>query len=187
MFEYVFVLASVIIGLAITHLLQGVAGIVQHPGRKPVYWVHLVWVAFMFLTTAFWWWWEFRLHLVQTWTFQLYLFVLLYAVLMYVVCALLFPKDLDDYAGWKDYFLDRRAWFFGLGLLAQPMDMADTWLKGADYAASLGLEYWIAKGVIITGSLIAIAWRNERYHAVYAVASLAYQFFFVLRMYETVA
>jgi hypothetical protein len=28
------VLASVIIGLGITHLLQGLAGIVQHPGRE---------------------------------------------------------------------------------------------------------------------------------------------------------
>ena len=42
MFNYVMVLASVIIGLGIAHLLQGVGGIVQHPGREKIYWVHLL-------------------------------------------------------------------------------------------------------------------------------------------------
>src|SRR3954467_1167590 len=61
MFNYVMVLASVIIGLGITHLLQGVGGIVQHPGREKTYWVHLLWVAATFLRAMFWWWFEFRL------------------------------------------------------------------------------------------------------------------------------
>jgi multisubunit Na+/H+ antiporter MnhC subunit len=37
LFNYVMVLASIVIGLAITHLLQGVARIVQHPGRDKIY------------------------------------------------------------------------------------------------------------------------------------------------------
>jgi hypothetical protein len=32
-FEYVSVLTSIIVGLGIAHLLGGVAGLVQHPGR----------------------------------------------------------------------------------------------------------------------------------------------------------
>jgi hypothetical protein len=33
-FEYVAVLTSIVIGLGITHLLQGVARIIQHPGME---------------------------------------------------------------------------------------------------------------------------------------------------------
>lgn len=44
MFNYVMVLASVIVGLGVTHLLQGIVSIVQHPGRERVYWIHLTWV-----------------------------------------------------------------------------------------------------------------------------------------------
>jgi len=186
-FEYVFVLASVIIGLAITHLLQGVAGVIQQRDGKPLYWVHLVWVGFMFLTLAFWWWWEFRFQQVQTWTFPIYFFVLLYAVLMYVICAMLFPRDLDGFESWKDYHYARRGWFFGLAVVAQPMDVMDTWLKGSEHLAALGAEYWIAKAVIVAGYVVAIAWRNERYHAAFALASVAYQLSYVLRMFETVA
>ena len=83
MFEYVSVLTSVIVGLGVAHLLQGVARLVQHPGRTRIYWVHLLWVFFMFFTAIFWWWYEFGLASVDTWTLQLYLFVLSYAVLLW--------------------------------------------------------------------------------------------------------
>ena len=84
LFEYVVVLTSIVAGLGITHLLQGIARIVQHPGRMRVYWVHLVWVFYMFYTIIFWWWWEFRFVQVETWTFQLYLFVISFALILYL-------------------------------------------------------------------------------------------------------
>ncbi len=33
MFDYVMVLASIVIGLALTHLMQGVAGLIQQPSK----------------------------------------------------------------------------------------------------------------------------------------------------------
>ena len=45
----------------------------------------------------FWWWWEFRLGYVGAWTFQLYLFVVLYAVLMFLTASILFPDSLEEY------------------------------------------------------------------------------------------
>ncbi|MEO7904579.1 MAG: M48 family metallopeptidase [Candidatus Saccharimonadales bacterium] len=39
MFEYIIVLISIVIGLALTHLMQGIAGLIQHPGRDRIWWV----------------------------------------------------------------------------------------------------------------------------------------------------
>jgi hypothetical protein len=114
MFEYIIVLISIVIGLALTHLMQGIAGLIQHPGRTRIWWVHLVWVAYMAVSTIFWWWWQFNLQKVVTWTFWIYFFVLCYAFLIYIICVLLFPDDLEEYDNFKDYFLARRRWFFGL-------------------------------------------------------------------------
>lgn len=185
MFDYVVVITSIIIGLAIAHLLQGLARIIQHPGRRPVYWVHLVWVAYLFLNAVFWWWWEYRLREVGTWTFELYFFVLTYAFVIYLSCALLFPEDFHEYAGFKDYFYSRRRWFFGLLALWQVIDLGDTWFKGADYFASLGLEYPIATGVLLALALIGTVTRNERFHASYAVLALVYNVSWALRMFDT--
>ena len=124
MFEYVAVLTSIIIGLSIAHLLQGVARLIQHPGRAKIYWVHLLWVFNMFFTAVYWWWFEFQFSVVETWTLQLYLFVIFYAVMTYVLCALLFPSDLGDYTGFEDYFLSRRRWFFGCMAASGLVDLA---------------------------------------------------------------
>ena len=51
-FEYVAVLTSIIIGLGITHLLRGVAGLIQHPDQHRIYWVHLIWVPLRFTQTG---------------------------------------------------------------------------------------------------------------------------------------
>lgn len=58
MFEYAMVLVSTVIGLALAliHLMHGVARIVEQPGRVKIWWMHLVLVAHMLLTTIFWWW-----------------------------------------------------------------------------------------------------------------------------------
>lgn len=185
-FEYILIFVSIVLGLAVTHLMQGVAAIVQHPGRVRVWWVHLVWVAYLMLSTIFWWWSEFRLRNVSTWTFELYVLVLGYAFILYLEAALLFPKDLEGYQGFEDYFLSRRRWFFSLLVAWNLIDFADTAIKGTAYFRSLGGEYPIAQ---ITLTLLAIAGlisRRASLQAAIAVLYLAYQLSWVVRMYQTV-
>ena len=185
-FEYVSVLTSIVIGLGIAHLLKGVVSIMQHPARRPPYFVHLFWVAFMFFQAVFWWWWEFKLDAVDTWTFELYLFVLFYAVIIYLMCALLFPSDLDDYAGYEDFFMSRRRWFLGLLATYFVIDFWDTWLKGGEHFASLGLEYPISSTTYVALCLVGIRSSSRRFHAAFAVAALLYQVSWALRYYGTI-
>ena len=186
MFNYVMVLASVIIGLGITHLLQGVAGIVQHPDREKVYWIHLAWVAATFLRAIFWWWYEFPLSKTAQWTFFLYFFVLFYAFLIYLWCALLFPRDLSGYDGFKEYFYSRKGWFFGLGLAGIAIDVVDSLLKGLDHFRSLGATYAIAMATMAALFLIAIRTRNERFHGGFAVFAIVYLIAYPLTNLATV-
>jgi len=186
LFEYIAVFTSIVAGLGVTHLLQGVARLIQHPGRKQLYWVHLVWVVYTFYTIIFWWWWEFRFVQVEVWTFPLYLFVISFALVLYLLCVLLFPSELGEYAGFKGYFYSRRRWFFGLLTLFFLFDFLDTWLKGSDYFFSLGTEYMVSSIAQPTGCVIGMFSKNERYHSVFAVLSLAYQLSWALRFYQTV-
>src|SRR5580704_17657260 len=101
------VLFSMILGLGMSRLLGGVGRIVQHPRLYKVYWVHLVWTLFLFLYMIHFWWWEFRLVNIHVWTFPLYFFIALYAVLLVLLCVLFFPEEMADYTGFKDYFYKR--------------------------------------------------------------------------------
>ena len=176
-FEYVSVLTSIIIGLGITHLLKGVAGLIQHPGREEVYGTHLVWVAYMLFSTVLWWWWQFGLDARPTWTLGIYLFVSAFALVFYLLCALLFPADMDDYEGFHDYFMSKKSWFLGLLALAYLLDLLDTLFKGRDHFQSLGIDYPIQAVVIVALCLIGSRTSSRRYHAAMASVVLASQLY----------
>ena len=77
---------------------------VQHPKEYKVYWAHLLWSLFVFLYLIHFWWWEYRLQVIPQWTFPLYFFISMYAVIQYLLCVLLFPEEMADYKGFKEYF-----------------------------------------------------------------------------------
>ena len=189
MFEYIVVLISIVLGLALTHLMQGVAGLIQHPERARIWWVHLMWVAYMFLNSIFWWWYEFRLQRIETWTFSLYAFVVFYAFYIYLICALLFPRDLEGYDGYRDYFLSRRKWFFGLLIGWGAVDLIDTAIKNTpemNYFASLGTEYLISQVALTLGAVVGLVSHRASVHATIAILFLIYQVSWVLRVFSTV-
>ena len=185
LYQHVRVVISIIVGLCITTLLSGFARFVQHPKREKVSILHLGWAAALLLSIIHFWWWEFRLALVQQWTFAIYFFVILYAILFYSLCTLLFPSDLKDYAGYEDYFLSRRRWFFGILATTYVADIIDTTLKGPAYLHSFEVEYPIRIVAGLAVCLIAMLTQNRRIQLTLLTVSLLYQISFIVRLYNT--
>jgi hypothetical protein len=178
---------GILLGLAITRLLMGLARFVQHPGRQKVYGVHVGWAAFLFVLLTHFWWWEFRLVHVHDWTFVVYAFLICYVVLIFLLCTLLFPDDLDEYTGYRDYFLSRRVWFFGLMALSFLLDLGDTLIKGKAYLHSLTAEYPVRNAAYIVLCLVAMRVRSERFHAAFVIAAIAYECLWIYRLYDRVS
>lgn len=164
-FNYVMVFASVIVGLAVAHLLQGVARIIQEPQRETLYWVHLLWIFLMFNNALFWWWWEFALSSTTHWTFELYVFLISFAVVLYLICAVLVPSSLGHYYDYRAYYYSRRRWLFGLVLLFSLFDVVDSAVKGTAHLLALGWPYFASVAVRTVLLLVAMKTRNEKVHA----------------------
>jgi hypothetical protein len=184
-YSHVKVVISIIVGLCITTLLKGFAVFVQHPRRAKVSLLHLGWAASLLLWIIHFWWWEFRLAMVPRWTFEIYFFVILYAILFYFLSTLLFPSDLNDYAGYEDYFLSRRVWFFGFLAATFVADIIDTSLKGSAYLHSFGIEYPIRIAVSLLLCIVAMITRNRRIQLALLTVSFLYQVSFIVRLYGT--
>ena len=182
-FEYISVLLSIIVGLGIVHLLTGISRLIQRPRELRVYWVHLVWVAYQFLQLVFFWWWEFQFNEIPSWTFPLYFFLVLYATAQYLPSVVLFPYDLPSGFDFRSYYYERRKWFFGLWILTLCMDLVDTYAKGPDHVAALGVEYPIRLVAYISAFIVASFWSNPYFHAVFAVLATSYQFLWAIRLY----
>lgn len=185
-FPHIRIVMGMVIGLGVTRLLSGVARIVQHPRQYKLYAVHLAWVGSVLLMMVHFWWWEFGLYAIQSWTFGKYLFIIFYAITLFLMCALLFPDSMLDYTSYEDYFYSRRAWFFGLLGATYLLDVVDTLLKGPEHFARFGNEYLFRTPVFVALCLVAILVRDKRFHIAFVAAALIYQVSFILRLFDTI-
>ncbi|QDH69569.1 hypothetical protein [Marilutibacter alkalisoli] len=183
-YPHIRILMGMVLGLSITVLLKGLAQFVQHPGRQKVYWVHIGWAIMMFVLLVHFWWWEYRLVHIDEWTFVKYGFLIFYIVLFFLLCTLLFPDDLREYSGYRDYFMSRRKWFFGLMALSYVLDLGDTLLKGRFYFEELGTEYLIRNALYVALCLVAIRTRSQAFHFGFVAIALLHELSWIYRLYD---
>lgn len=79
-FSYLSVLLSIILGLAITQILQSVGRIIQARDRVVMFWPPLLWAAILILVSVQSWWALFGLHLRESWSFFPFLVVVLQVI-----------------------------------------------------------------------------------------------------------
>ncbi len=157
-FEYVMVLVSIIVALAITHLLTAAADTVHRlRGQgEPIELdaVFSIWTVYVLIWLVSFWWWEFKFQEVVTdWTFGLYLFVIGYAIVLFMLAAILVPHRMHGVTRTYVYFVKGRRWFFGTFLLAIAIDIGDTFLKGYDWGVrpAVWANYGVIFAMAITG------------------------------------
>jgi len=177
------IVVAIVLGLSISRLLTGLARFIQHPSRDRVYPIHLAWVFFLLISVVHFWWFEFQLFTIQVWTFQIYIFVITYAGLFFLTCALLFPDEMEEYSGYREYLMSRRKWFFGLLATIFLVDVVDAYLKGVEHLQSYGTEYPIRTAVFVGICVVAMITTNQRFHALFAAAALLYQVTWILRQF----
>jgi hypothetical protein len=158
-FEYVMTLVSIVVGLALTHILSALGSAVhrlRHGPQIRLDAVYLLWVGFVLAWLLSFWWWEFKFHdLDIKWTFGLYLFVILYAVVLFLMAVILVPRDMDGVHDSYAYFMAGRRWFFGALLLANAVDFADSLLKGIAWA--LRPDYVVQLVLYIAAAALGVA------------------------------
>ena len=105
-FEYVVVLTSIILGMGITQLITGFAGIVLRWSDVKLYWPHLVLIVLIFIIHIQDWWATYALRNNTSWNLPMFLFIVLYPVNLYILARILFPIR------WSPVPVDLRAFFF---------------------------------------------------------------------------
>ena len=128
-FGHVSVFISIILGLAVVHLLSGLSLILDTRVRTKVYGLHLVWTANMLLTVILVWLSSFVLAPLETISVFHFLNLVAYAVVTYLMCGLLFPVQGEEVTDFREHFSANRQRFFALGLLFVLVDAADGLLE----------------------------------------------------------
>jgi hypothetical protein len=179
-FQHVMVLTSIIIGLGITNVLLGVSGAIERytEGDRPLRlsWASATCLAQVFLWMILFWWWEFRLvDILKHWTLWNYFLIVCYAIVLFLLAALLIPKDWDKVDDMNTYFLLKRRWFYSVFLLGAVIDVMDSYMKGGwTYIMEQGLFGWAYPVVNI--SIVVIGFRSPRIrtHTIMGIVSVVW-------------
>lgn len=163
-FEYVMVLVSIIIGLALTHILTALGSAVHRlRGHGPpirLEATYLLWVGFVLIWLVSFWWWEFRFQELGTeWSFGLYLFIILYAVSLFLLSVVLVPAGMEGLEDSYGYLMSVRRWFFGALFGVIVVDTVDTFIKGVDWGVR---PVFLVQTAILIGAFVAGLATEER-------------------------
>ena len=115
LFEFLMVMVSIIIGLAMSELLTGVARLIRSRSETRAYWVQLVLVTAVFIVLVQQWWEFWQLRELQEWTFALVLLYLSELVGLFLIAHLLFPEHVRGADLHAYYHGEMRAvWWIGV-------------------------------------------------------------------------
>jgi hypothetical protein len=177
-FEYAMVLVSIVIGLGVTHLLSGIGQSIHRLGSsespiklEPTY---LFWVGFVFIYLVSFWWWEYKFSVLDiVWSLDLYYFIILYAVVFYLITTVLVPWQMQGISSALEHFMHKRAWFFGLLIVAVSFDIVDTFLKGTDWGLRQSYVVFVIAQVAV---YVTAIWSTSRkLHLVMAGTMFSWQ------------
>jgi hypothetical protein len=131
-FEYLSVLLSIILGLAITQILQGYRALLLARRSVTPHYPALIWSVLLLLFAAQAWWASFGLEEQAEWRFATFLVILLQMGLIYMMAALVLPDvpqgakiDLTEH-----YEAQRRPFFACLALVVIVSLAKDLMLEG---------------------------------------------------------
>lgn len=95
LFEFLMVLVSLIIGLGIAELLVGIAKTIRNRKEIQLYWIHLVFVAVIFLALLQQWWEIWGIRETESWTFFGLLMMLGGPIGLFLISHLIFPERIS--------------------------------------------------------------------------------------------
>jgi hypothetical protein len=168
-FEYLSVFISIVVGLAVVHILRGVVRVFTDPHAKP-YWIHTAWLFYLLWWLPFFWWFTFDWRHFQEWTFPVFFFVVAYSMLIYALCVTLLPHTPGPDFDSKEYFFRNHRRIFSLWVFLRFIDIADSFLKGPENIAGMPDWYLWYAGLGIVTLIIAAVTPNPRYHGFLVIA-----------------
>jgi hypothetical protein len=180
-FEYLSVLVSIIVGLALTQLLSGIARLIQLRRRIAMHATTLCWIATLLLIDIQVWWVAFERRANQQWTFFAFLLYLLIPIGVFLLSYLVLPDMGDeDKADLRGNFEDNQAWFFGLLAALPGVSLLEQGLR----EGVLGWDTDVGVRVVLGSlALVAMRVRNARFQLCNALGVLVLFVGYVLALF----
>jgi len=168
-YQHVVVVMSMVLGLAVTQLLRGMAQLHRSRGRVGTYWLHWGWVTLLVVFSLLLWWTFWNYREITEWNFLRFALYLSPIIVLYYVTAIAFPDPSDDVTAIREYYFANRVGFFGAFALCGALTaLVAAVVRGLPLSDS---SYVFRLGLVLL-MLILMRSQSARVHAtVFAIVS----------------
>ncbi len=171
-FSYLSVLLSIVLGLAVTHLLSGFAALVHARRRVTMYWPAPAQMAATLLGTVQVWWAMFGLRQIRHWSFAGFLVVLAQVIAVYLMAAFITPQiGREGRIDLREAYFREAPWFFASILAALAISLAKNFMLAGSFQRGFDLA---GHGVFAAIALAGLVSRSDRVHKLIAPLSLLF-------------
>ena len=146
-FSHISVFISLILGLAVVHLLSGFSLILDTRKESKTYWVHLLWTFNMLLTVILVWLSSFVLSPLTEISVLHFLNLMAYSIVTYLMSGLLYPVQGDEVTNFHEHFDTNYTRFSFLGILFVLVDATDGMLEHLETNLPLDIGQFATLGV----------------------------------------
>ena len=168
-FEFLAVLISIILGLAITQLLSGFGRWIEHRATFRAYGPAICWTFVLLVIQVQCWWSMFGLREETQWTFLKFWAVLLQPILLYLQAIVVLPGSSSNTLDLRTNYYAQRRWFFGLMLGAVVASLGKDLLLTGHLPDNINLAF---HALMFVTSAVAMLTARPAYHEVFAYSSL---------------
>lgn len=182
-FSYLSVLLSIVLGLAVTQLLSGFAGLVRSRRRIAMYWPVPVQMAVTLLLAVQVWWAMFGLRDVRHWTFAGFLMVLAQTIAMFLMSAFITPDLGGDHAiDLREAYFREARWFFGSILILLATSLAKNAVLTGRFQTGFDLAGHFVFGALALAGVLS---RSDFVHKLIAPLSLFFYSLYIALLFVT--
>jgi hypothetical protein len=183
-FDYLTVLISIVLGLAIANVLTRLALVITARERVDFYWPPVAWAVFLFFISVQHWWAEWAVRHTQAWTFGTFWLQLLVPVDLFLLSALALPeREVDGKLDLGQWYFHNRAWFFALLFFLPALSIAEEIARTGHMASWLNLAFLLAFELAIAFAFILKARRAQEWITAQAmVMTVAYVILLYLKL-----
>jgi hypothetical protein len=175
-FDYLTVLVSIVLGLAITNVLTRLALVMQARERVNFYWPPIAWALWLFFISVQHWWAQWSARHSHNPSFLAFWLQILVPTLLFLLTALVLPDREDSgKLDLQEWYFRNRKWFFGLLFLVPIASIAEEIVRSGSMASRVNLWFLVTFGITSFASYFVTSRRAGEWMTVAAmVLTLVY-------------
>lgn len=172
-FEFVSIILSIVVGLAITRILSGLASLIELRRQLRMHWLTIGWSSLVLLWQVVYWFasvngWRDRVQ----WTSANFGILLVIGITLYFAAALVLPRRIDSDTDLAQHYESVRQPLFAVFVAWPLLDMVDSVIGGIDNLMAFGPGLWIGHTATVGLGVLGLFTTSQRVHAVIVVGSL---------------